>query len=79
MLHRTHLAIEELSERQKNEIEYHRTHALEHARVLEMPLDWSVLQKPSAQMVERVLANVCRNHCARPDGEKGIGRGLWIW
>ena len=60
----TYIATEELSERQKNEIEYHRAHALEHARVLEMPLDWLVLQNPSArwwnaywQMYAEVIAH----------------------
>lgn len=37
----------ELTERQKNEVDYHRTHAREHAKILEQPFSWDVLTDPS--------------------------------
>ncbi len=37
----------ELTERQKNELEYHRAHALENAAMLKRPFSWDVLDRPS--------------------------------
>ena len=38
---------EELSERQKNEIKYHREHAKKHEAILTQPFSWEVLDRPS--------------------------------
>jgi ubiquinone/menaquinone biosynthesis C-methylase UbiE len=38
-----------LTDRQKREVEYHRQHAEEHARVLSQPFSWSVLERPSTR------------------------------
>lgn len=37
----------ELTDRQKNEIDYHRQHAMECSRILTRPMDYSVLDDPS--------------------------------
>lgn len=37
----------ELTERQKNELEYHREHARENAAILNKPFSWDVLDRPS--------------------------------
>lgn len=38
---------QELSLRQKNELEYHRKHALDNAAILDKPFSWDVLEQPS--------------------------------
>ncbi|MCB1800240.1 MAG: class I SAM-dependent methyltransferase [Gammaproteobacteria bacterium] len=37
----------ELTERQRNELEYHREHARENADILEKPFSWDVLDRPA--------------------------------
>ena len=69
----------ELTERQKNEIAYHRDHAKQKASVLNKPFSYSVLDKPSSRWWNAYWSMYAYIVEQNLQGKKCISRWLWIW